>query len=122
MGATTKTTKTYAQLIGDPAPWDMKAIAAALDVRDQTVRSWRKDSLAAARAAASGQAVVPHPNQLPEPDWPVDGKPMWKAGTIRRWAIQTGRMSKTGEPKRLKPPGRPRAARTTTSTAAAAAA
>jgi hypothetical protein len=45
---------------------------------------------------------------LPPTDIPVSGKPTWKAGTIRKWAIQTGRMSEAGEAQRLKPPGRPR--------------
>lgn len=96
---------TYQKLIRDETPWTMNDISAGLQVKPQTVRSWRKDSLRAADLTA------PHPNLMPAPDIPVLGKPTWRAGTIRRWAIQTGRMSPTGSPQRLKPPGRPRTAR-----------
>lgn len=106
MSATTEhphtRTPTYGDLVNDQTPWTMTDIAAQLDVQPQTVRSWRKDSLKKDAAAA------PHPNHLPKPDIPVTGKPTWKAGTVRRWAIQTGRMEEDGTPKRLKPPGRPR--------------
>ncbi len=108
MSATTTTpTKTFKQLTTDPTPWTMADIALNLAVKSQTVRSWRKDSLAAERPDRA--AAVPHPNHLPKPDIPVTGKPAWTAGCIRRWAIQTGRMSPQGAPLRLRPPGRPRA-------------
>lgn len=103
---TTDRPKTYEELVSDDTPWTMSDIAEQLDVQPQTVRSWRKDSLAAAKA--STVTPVPHPNHLPNPDIPVTGKPTWRAGTVRRWAIQTGRMSREGAPLRLKPPGRPR--------------
>lgn len=102
---TTDRPKTYEELVNDTTPWTMSDIATGLDVQPQTVRSWRKDSLAAGKGKASS---APHPNHLPAPDIPVTGKPTWKAGTVRRWAIQTGRMTPGGEPLRLKPPGRPR--------------
>ncbi len=102
---TTDRPMTYDELVADATPWTMSDIAAQLDVQPQTVRSWRKDSLAASKSAPTN---IPHPNHLPDPDIPVTGKPTWKAGTVRRWAIQTGRMSRTGAPLRLKPPGRPR--------------
>lgn len=98
--------RTYNLLVSDGTPWTMAEIAVGLDVQPQTVRSWRKDSL-----AKTTNPSVPHPNHLPDPDIPVSGKPTWKAGTVRRWAIQTGRMSVEGTPKRLKPPGRPRTER-----------
>ena len=102
---TTDRTPTYDELVSDATPWTMTDIATHLDVQQQTVRSWRKDSLAATK---QGATPAPHPNHLPKPDIPVHGKPTWRAGTVRRWAIQTGRMSPEGEPLRLKPPGRPR--------------
>jgi hypothetical protein len=123
MGATTTDRpKTYAALIRDDTVWTVADIARELDVELQTVRTWRKDSRAVKRAssAATAPSAAPsrslrraagHPNRLPDPDFPVENKPMWKAGTIRKWAIQTGRMEKDGTPKRLKPPGRPRAKR-----------
>lgn len=106
--------KVYEDLIKDSTPWTMTDIARELNVQPQTVRSWRKDALAS-------HAGPPHPNQLPDSDIPVTGKPTWKAGTIRRWAIQTRRMLPDGTPQRLKPPGRPRAARTEETLATAAA-
>lgn len=116
MSATTEhphtRTPTYAELVNDQTPWTMTDIAAQLDVQPQTVRSWRKDALKSANIAPDSLANVPHPNHLPKPDIPVTGKPTWKAGTVRRWAIQTGRMEEDGTPKRLKPPGRPRSPRT----------
>lgn len=112
MSAATKPRTTYDDLIADPAPWDMVAIATNLNVQPQTVRKWRRESLADARAAAQRPrrdvAAAPHPNHLPMPDIPVAGKPLWKAGTIRKWAMQTGRLAPDGTPIRLKPPGRPR--------------
>lgn len=96
--------RTYELLVSDGTPWTMTEIAVGLDVQPQTVRSWRKDALKADPSA-------PHPNHLPTPDIPVSGKPTWKAGTVRRWAIQTGRMAVDGTPLRLKPPGRPRTER-----------
>lgn len=103
-------TTTYADLVNDGTPWTMADIAVGLDVQSQTVRSWRKDALNAAKSNRAAP-TTPHPNHLPNPDIPVTGKPTWKAGTIRKWAIQTGRMAPDGTPKRLKPPGRPRAER-----------
>lgn len=93
----------YDQLVSDETPWNMNDIAAELKVQPQTVRSWRKQSLRAARS----EPKVPHPNELPPSESPT-GATVWRAGTIRRWAIQTGRMSPDGAPQRLKPPGRPR--------------
>lgn len=107
---TPEQTRRYFELIEDPTPWTMAEIAVHLAVQPQTVRSWRKDSLAAATKPGDPTAA-PHPNQLPEVDIPITGKPTWRAGTIRRWAIHTKRMELDGTPKRLKPPGRPRAPR-----------
>jgi hypothetical protein len=103
-GLTHEQYQTYRSLISDETPWTMNDVARGMDVQPQTVRSWRKDSLRAKDLSS------PHPNLLPIPDIPIEGKPTWRAGTIRRWAIQTGRMTPAGEPQRLKPPGRPRAA------------
>lgn len=102
---TTDRKMTYTELVTDPTPWTMADIAVGLDVQPQTVRSWRKDSL------QSDTSTTPHPQYLPNPDIPVRGKPTWKAGTVRRWAIQTGRLTPDGVPQRLKPPGRPRTER-----------
>lgn len=96
----------YEQLVNDRTPWNMAAISENLEVQPQTVRKWRKQSLAANRV----QPNVPHPNELPPSDAP-DGSAIWYAGTIRRWAIQTQRMTPTGQALRLKPPGRPRTAK-----------
>jgi hypothetical protein len=96
----------YLELINDQTEWIMPDIGRELNVKPQTVRSWRKDSLAAMR---KNPAAPPHPHQLPPADVPnTHGRPVWRAGTIRKWAMQTGRMSESGVPQRLKPPGRPR--------------
>jgi hypothetical protein len=98
-------TAQYRRLIDDRTEWTMPDIAKNLKVQPQTVRSWRKDALAAQR---DNPAAPPHPHHLPGPDTDAHGRPIWYAGTIRRWAMQTGRMNNIGEPQRLKPPGRPR--------------
>lgn len=108
--ATSTTTDTdtslYLKLTGDKTMWTMPDIARELDVRPQTVRSWRKDSLHALR---ENPLAAPHPHHLPKEDDDSYGRPIWRAGTVRKWAMQTGRMNSKGEPQRLKPPGRPRA-------------
>lgn len=102
----------YEDLVNDETQWDMPTIAEQLDVQYQTVKSWRKDYRRALSAEVTtpkpGQPAVPHPKLLPPPDEVVFGKPVWKAGTIRRWAMQTGRMTPDGTPVKQKPPGRPR--------------
>lgn len=103
MQAPAATADRYTELVTDETPWNMNDIAAALDVKPQTVRSWRKQ----ARRAAREKPAAPHPNELPPSESPT-GATVWRAGTIRKWAIQTGRMSPEGVPQRLKPPGRPR--------------
>jgi hypothetical protein len=107
MATADTTTTTYLKLTGDKAEWTMPDIARELAVKAQTVRSWRKDSLTARR---KNPAAPPHPHHLPPEDLEILGRPVWFAGTIRKWAMQTGRMSSDGTPQRLKPPGRPRAA------------
>lgn len=94
---------TREELVNDDTPWDMVMIAENLGVKHQTVKSWRKDY----RKAIKNQQA-PHPKLLPEPDGPkVPGKPMWKAGTVRAWAMQTDRMLEDGTAVKQKPPGRP---------------
>lgn len=103
---TTDPTTEYLRLTQDRTEWTMPDIARHLAVKPQTVRSWRKDSLSALR---DNPAAPPHPHHLPRQDDDAHGRPVWWAGTIRRWAMQTGRMDEHGTPQRLKPPGRPRA-------------
>lgn len=103
---TTDPTAEYLRLTQDRTEWTMPDIARQLRVKQQTVRSWRKDSLAARR---DNPAAPPHPHHLPPQDDDAHGRPVWWAGTVRRWAMQTGRMDLHGHPQRLKPPGRPRA-------------
>lgn len=50
--------------------------------------------------------LVPHPSNLLLPEKIQFGKPIWTAGKIRDWAMQTRRMNKHGVPTRSKPPGR----------------
>lgn len=101
----TSSTETYLALIDERVEWTMPDIARALGVMPQTVRSWRKDSLRAMRA---NPAAPPHPHQLPKQDFYSHDRPVWYSGTIRQWAMQTGRMAADGTSQRLKPPGRPR--------------
>lgn len=98
-----QTIPSYDQLVSDPELWDMPRIGTELGVQYQTVKSWRKESI-----AGRGTPANPHPNLLPTPEQVLSGKPMWKAGTVRLWAMQTGRMSPDGKPQRSKPRGRPR--------------
>ncbi|WP_284740254.1 hypothetical protein [Amycolatopsis sp. RTGN1] len=62
----------------------------------------------------------PHQTLLPLPDDDATGQPRWRAGTIRMWAMQTGRMNPDGTPKHAKPSGRPRQAPALTGSAAPA--
>ncbi|MCZ7478839.1 hypothetical protein [Micromonospora sp. WMMC273] len=94
------------QLINDETLVDMPGIAKMLGVEYQTVKSWRKDYR---NNIATANEETPHPKLLPKEDGPdIPGKPTWKAGTIRRWAMQTGRMTPDGQAVKMKPPGRPR--------------
>lgn len=89
----------YDELVNDRSHrWEMPEIARQLKVEQQTVRMWRRNF--------RKNPEIPHPNRLPPPDGTPQGIPWWWAGTIRRWAMQTGRMDREGNPMRAKPPGR----------------
>ena len=51
----------------------IREIADRLGVRTQTASAWRYRGL------------------LPEPEWEVSGRAVWRWKVIRRWADQTGR-------------------------------
>lgn len=53
---------------------DATEIAKRLGVKRQTVNMWRFRGL------------------LPEPEWMLNGGPVWKWSTIQRWATETGRL------------------------------
>jgi hypothetical protein len=108
----------YQGLITDQTLWDMRDIAENLDVQYQTVKSWRRDESRASRA----QGNQPHPNLLPPPTEVKSGKPLWHAGGVRLWAMQTGRMTNDGTPRKSKPRGRPRGVKGTPGATARAAA
>lgn len=55
---------------------DIEAVAQRLDVKRQTVRMWR------------------HRQILPEPDWYLNGGPIWKWKTVQVWAEETGRLTR----------------------------
>lgn len=77
-------------LVNDTTLWGMREISANLNYSYQTVRVMR----------AAGQ--------LPEPDATPSGRPVWYAGTIRRWAIDSRRMDHDGKVRHLqrgRPPG-----------------
>ena len=95
--------RTYQELITDTELVDMHDIARLLDVQYQTVKSWRRDQM-----ATGARGNQPHPNLLPPATMVKSGKPLWEAGPVRLWAMQTGRMTRTGEPRKSKPRGRPR--------------
>ena len=90
-----------AALLADDTPWDMARIAQELDTNRHVVRGW---AMWQRQAAAAGLGGGLDPMRLPEPD----AGDRWRAGTVRLWAIQTGRMTGDAEPARLRPPGRPR--------------
>ncbi len=82
----------YKRLIYDSTVWGLLEIAANLGLTIVTVRGYRKDGI------------------LCEEDGYASGRPWWHAGTIRRWAIDTGRMTTQGVPQKKKA-GRPKGAR-----------
>lgn len=62
--------------IADNPPWapvGSVEIAGMLDVAEQTVRAWKIRK------------------RMPEPDWYVGGRPLWRSDRIEAWARQTGR-------------------------------
>lgn len=71
--------------------WTIQQVAVMLELKDQTIRSLRKDRV------------------LPPADEEMLGRPLWHPATIVFWAVETGRLDPdTGQFTRLKPPGRPR--------------
>jgi len=59
----------------DPDPVGLTEIAERLGVRTRTAYTWRDREL------------------LPDPDWFISDRPVWRWATIKRWAIDTGRLS-----------------------------
>lgn len=57
---------------------DIAQVAERLDVRRQTVHMWR------------------HRGIMPEPDYMLNGGPVWAWWRIRDWAENTGRMKREG--------------------------
>lgn len=93
-----------AALLNDKELWDAQRIATELKVTVGAVKKWRSNGLRDER-----EGRTPGNGSLPPSD--VDGHALWYAGTIRRWAMQTGRMDKNGTPKKATSPGRPRGSR-----------
>lgn len=77
------------ELVADRTEWTTERIAEELKVAYSTVSLWRTREL------------------LPPPDVPHPVRLIWYAGTIRAWAMRTGRMRLDGTPKAA-PLGRPR--------------
>lgn len=110
-----------AELQADRSPMDMAGVQAALGLKDRTslhymrngtrnytrggLDNWPLSSSQTRRARPPvGPEVptltdwAPHPAVLPVPDIDDGAMPLWYAGTIYTWAMQTGRMTLTGEP------------------------
>jgi hypothetical protein len=83
----------YHRLIYDTAVWGINEIASNLGLKVQTIRDYRQTGVL-----------------CPE-DGRITGRPWWYAGTVRRWAIETGRMTREGVAQPGKPSGRPRGSR-----------
>lgn len=105
------------RLVDDDTPWKLADIAAALEVTPGAVGHWDRamrnmldggdrrwpPQLGPARKItmpAKGSVTLrrwpPHHRMLPPPD-DYDGEaPVWRAGTIRLWAMKTGRMALDG--------------------------
>jgi hypothetical protein len=88
------------RLIADRTLWSMQDIAAALDIKYQTILKWRR------RANAEGGAG-PRAFIAPEPtgEGGAPDRPRWRAGRVRKWAMQVGHMNFDGTPCRPKLPG-----------------
>lgn len=89
------------RLIRDQTRWSMQDIADALGVKYVTVLKWRR------RAEADG-GKGPGAFIAPEPPAPGEAtdRPRWRAGRVRRWAMQNGRMHPDGQPCAPRLPGR----------------
>lgn len=61
-------------MAADIFPVGILEIAERLDVKRATVDQWLQRDL------------------LPPPEWKVGGRPAWNWATIRRWAVETGRL------------------------------
>lgn len=59
---------------GEPCPVGAAEIAERLDVKPQTVHTWR------------------HRGLMPDPRWTVSGQPAWEWREIEEWARRTGRL------------------------------
>lgn len=87
-GLTREEMARYYDLVCDDSVWGIPEVAAALGLKDQTVRDLR----------SSGK--------MPPLDAGGFGNPRWYAGTVRHWAMSTGRMTPDGTPVKKKA-GRP---------------
>lgn len=92
--------------------WYMDDIAKAAGVELQTVWGWNSNTR---KKIAKAEALGVRPKfgltDLPEPEDYDYGtgrpRPKWRKETAQGWLQATGRMTETGEPRRLLPPGRP---------------
>lgn len=65
--------------MSDPNLWSYREIAAHIQVRPDTVRSYRKQGV------------------LPPPDRTIEGRPYWYADTIRTWVAGRPRNRTRGD-------------------------
>ena len=106
------------RLVDDDAPWKLADVTKALEVTPGAVWHWYRATrnmvdgrnrcwpppVAAARRVAKPRGSKknalrtwpPHHRVLPPPDRYDDDTPVWRAGTIRLWAMKTGRMALDG--------------------------
>lgn len=85
----------------------MKDIGRLVGVEYQTVRIWRRASMAYMRANP-GRPVPTSPTVLPAHDRDLDGKPAWDWDTVKVWADQVGRLDASGNAQAVPRPGRVR--------------
>lgn len=80
------------ELLDDDTPWTLVDVARELGVARSTVYVWRMGN----RRGLPDPDAAPLTHRYPH-------QPRWRAGTVRRWAVATGRMTKAGVVVSLRP-------------------
>jgi hypothetical protein len=86
----------------------MDAVASRIGISYYRVKMLRsKRTKIDTHGQRAGQRAMPRSDALPSA-LPLPGDPLWHPKDIETWGRQTGRLDPDGNPKRVRPTGRPR--------------